>query len=121
MFFDRKTVFLKTELLFDSINTVYLLINSVFQVKNIEKHSFSATNRVYQRQMYNISKNYVFRLINIVFCDKLCFFKRKTVFFDQKILFITDKQFFFDLLHIWLAIVVINTSYTSMLVLLQAY
>ena len=49
-------------LLFDSINTVYLPINSVFQVK----HSFSAINGVYPRQVYNISKNYVFRLIIIV-------------------------------------------------------
>ena len=40
--------------------------------------------------MYNISKNYVFRSIYIVFRDKLCF---SSVFFDWKTLFIVEKHF----------------------------
>ena len=81
VFRSKNTVHWKT-LLLNSINTVYRPINFVF---SIEKHSFSAINRVYQRQMYyNISKNYVFRLINIVFRDKLCFSSEKLCFSIEK-------------------------------------
>ena len=99
MFFDRRTEFIKTRL-FDLINTAYRLINCVFRSKNtvyqkkkkkkktlllnlintvyrpinsvflLNNIVFSAINRLYQRQMYNISKNYVF-------CNKLCFSSEK--------------------------------------------
>ena len=48
---------------------------------SIEKYSVCTINRVYQCQMYNISKNYVFRSINIVFRNKLCFLSKKKLRF----------------------------------------
>ena len=82
MFFDRKTQFIDFDT--DQFDKHYLsTVSFVFRLKNIV---FSAINRVYQRQIYNIglSKNYVFRSIYIVFRDKLCFSSEKLCFSIEK-------------------------------------
>ena len=89
--FDRKTQFMQ-KLCSQFDKHVYRPKTHVFR---IEKHSFSVINRVYQCQMYNISKNYVFRSIYIVFRDKLCFSSEKLCFSIEKHCLLTKNTLFF--------------------------